>query len=388
MFSVFGISLHKISLTLIIPLGISFYTFLSISYLVDIYRRVIPPEKNPVDVLLTLSFFPIIFSGPIQRPALLLPQIKREREFHYPDMVLGLRQILWGLFTKLVIADNLAPVVNEIFSDPAKQDGASVLLGILFFTVQIYADFSAYSDMAIGLGRLLGFNLMRNFAYPYFARNIGEFWKRWHISLTTWFRDYLFLPIVYAVSGKIRREYVLFIKSDYIIYAIGIAITWFITGIWHGAKTTFLVWGLIHGLFLIIYQLQKKPRKQLFKFFDIRHDSSIVLWTESLVTMAVVIFAWFFFRADSIKQANAMIGKVFTFSVFHFPLLLIKQMINTCLILMFFIIEWNGRADMFAIEKTGMPWPRIFRWTFYSMLICFIFLFAQTKSSEFLYFKF
>jgi D-alanyl-lipoteichoic acid acyltransferase DltB (MBOAT superfamily) len=386
--SVFGISLHKTTLTLIIPLGISFYTFLSISYLVDIYRRTIEPEKNPLHVLLSLSFFPIIFSGPIQRPSSLLPQIKTARVFNYPDMVSGLRQILWGLFTKLVIADNLAPIVNEIFLHPEKQDGAAWLLGMLFFAVQIYADFSAYSDIAIGLARLLGFNLMRNFAFPYFALNIAEFWKRWHISLTSWFRDYLFLPVAYTVSKKIKGDLVLFIKTDYIIYAVGIAVTWLITGLWHGANVTFLIWGLLHGSFLIIYQLQKKSRKQLFKSLKIRQDNRVVVGAEAVITISYVVFAWIFFRADNIDQAFSIVHKLFSSSVFRLPELLMKEFINVSLIIVFFLFEWDGRTNGFAIEKTAASWPWMLRWAFYSVMVCAIFLFSQSKSSEFLYFKF
>ena len=388
LFSLAGIHLTKITLTLIIPVGISFYTFLSISYLVDVYRKTIPAGKNPVDVLLSLSFFPIILAGPIQRPALLLPQIAGERKFDYPDMVLGLRQILWGLFTKVVIADNLAFLVDEVFNNPVKTDGANALLALLFFTIQIYADFSGYSDMAIGFGRLLGFQLIRNFNHPYFAGNIREFWQRWHISLTTWFRDYLFLPIAYFVSGKIKKEKLLYIPADVLIYSSGIAVTWSITGLWHGANGTYLVWGLIHGAFLILYQIQKKPRKKILKSLELPFVEKALTVFDYVIMMGVVMVAWVYFRSPSIESAHLFIGKIFSASVVNFPDLIFGDFFRFILLLFFFTTEWLGRKDNFTLERLGAAWPKIVRWPFYAGLICLVVLLVRAQFSDFLYFQF
>ena len=202
--SLIGYNLPRSTTKIILPLGISFYTFLSLSYLIDIQRKTLKANKNLEEVLLALSFFPIILAGPIQRPVSLLPQIGKKREFNYAQAADGLKQILWGLFTKVVIADNLAVLVDELFLNYSDYSGSTLFIGAIFYSIQIYADFSGYSDMAIGIAKLFGFSLMRNFAYPYFSRDITEFWKRWHISLVTWFRDYVFFPISFSVSWRLK----------------------------------------------------------------------------------------------------------------------------------------------------------------------------------------
>ena len=263
MVSLVGYDLPRTSTKIILPLGISFYVFLSLSYIIDIFKRNLQANRNIVEVLLTLSFFPIILAGPIQRPISLLPQISKNREFDSNLAIDGLRQILWGLFAKVVIADNLATQVDDIFSNYSQYSGSTLALGAIFFTIQIYADFSGYSNMAIGIAKLFGFKLMQNFAYPYFSRDLTEFWKRWHISLTTWFRDYLFLPISFTISWRLKKERVFLIKSDHFIYISASALTWFLTGLWHGANYTFILWGIINGIFLIIYHLLRKPQKKI-----------------------------------------------------------------------------------------------------------------------------
>ncbi len=270
--SLVGYDLPRSTTKIILPLGISFYVFLSLSYIIDIYKKNLNANRNIIEVLLALSFFPIILAGPIQRPVSLLPQITKRREFNYSQAVDGLKQILWGLFVKVVIADNLAVFVDDFFLNYSNYSGSTLLLGAIFYSIQIYADFSGYSDMAIGIAKLFGFSLMRNFAYPYFSRDITEFWKRWHISLTTWFRDYVFLPISFTVSWRIKGEKILFIKTDLFIYIVASTITWFLTGLWHGANYTFIIWGLIHGFFLIVYRIQKNPRKKLFKRIGITNN--------------------------------------------------------------------------------------------------------------------
>ena len=229
--SAFGYNLPLHTTKIILPLGISFYTFISLSYIIDVYKKTTSANKNIIEVLLSLSFFPIILAGPIQRPSSLLPQISSKRVFRYDQVTDGLRQILWGLFVKVVVADNLAFYVNDIFNNYPEYNGSTLFLGVLLYSVQIYADFSGYSNMAIGTAKLFGFNLMQNFNYPYFSRNILDFWKRWHISLTTWFRDYIFLPISFSISWKIKSEKVLYIHTDIFIYIVASILTWFLTGL-------------------------------------------------------------------------------------------------------------------------------------------------------------
>ena len=230
--SLAGYNLPRSTTKIILPVGISFYVFLSLSYILDIYKRTLNADKNIIEVLLSLGFFPIILAGPIQRPSTLIPQISQKREFNYDQTFDGLGQILWGLFVKVVIADNLALYADDFFHNYSNYSGSTLLLGAVFYTIQIYADFSGYSNMAIGVAKLFGFSLMRNFAYPYFSRDITEFWKRWHISLTTWFRDYLFLPLSFAVSWKIKGSKVFYIKTDLFIYIVASTVTWFLTGLW------------------------------------------------------------------------------------------------------------------------------------------------------------
>jgi D-alanyl-lipoteichoic acid acyltransferase DltB (MBOAT superfamily) len=259
--SLTGYKLSYSSTRIVLPVGISFYTFLSLSYIIDIYKKNLIAHRDLVEVLLSLSFFPIILAGPIRRPASLLPQITVKRKFEYESMVDGLRQILWGLFKKVVLADTCASNADYIFSNHGVLDGSVLVMGEVYFAFQLYGDFSGYSDIAIGTGRLFGFNLMRNFAYPYFSRDIAMFWQRWHISLTTWFRDYVFLPLSFAISWRITKDRVILIKSDLFVYIAASIITWFLTGLWHGANYTYIVWGMMHGFFLIIYQWQKNPEK-------------------------------------------------------------------------------------------------------------------------------
>jgi len=388
--SLFGYVLPSSSLKIVLPVGISFYVFLSLSYIIDIHKKTLSAERNIFNVLLSFSFFPIILAGPIQRPSTLLPQISKKREFNYQQAANGLRQILWGLFTKVVIADNLSLYVDDIFRNFSSYPGSTLLIGAIFYTIQIYADFSGYSNMAIGIGKLLGFNLMRNFAYPYFSRDITEFWKRWHMSLTTWFRDYLFLPISINVAGKIKNERVLFLRAELFIYIIAGLITWFLTGLWHGANYTYILWGLINGVSLIIYQWQKTPRKKLFKKLGISNNAKSIVIPESILTMGIIIISWIFFRSDNIKNAVAYLGILFSGSLFSMPVVTFSRMI--CLIIvfftfLFFTVEWIGREGEYGISWIGDRWSLAARWTVYYLLALVIFFFAGT-GQNFIYFQF
>lgn len=387
--SLFGFKVNSITLSIILPLGISFYIFLSLSYIIDVYQHKLTAIRNFFDALLTFSFFPIILAGPIQRPISLLPQIQSRRIFNYAQATDGLRQILWGVFMKIVIADNCAVTVNIIFTDSSKYSGSTLVLGIFLFTVQIYADFAGYSNIAIGVGKLLGFKIMKNFAYPYFARDIREFWQRWNISLTTWFRDYVFLPIAYSVSRKIKSDRFYFIKTEFLIYIVGITVTWMLTGLWHGANYTFIIWGLIHGLFLIINHVTAKPRKRLLKRLNIRNDNILLIIGDSLATFIIIMFSWIFFRADDVGHALTYISGIFSFSILTIPHFAGKRsaLATVFFIAGFLIIEWLGRDQEYAIARLGLKWYRPVRWAMYYGIILAIFYFAG-KEQQFIYFQF
>jgi alginate O-acetyltransferase complex protein AlgI len=387
--SIFGFKVNALTLRIILPLGISFYIFLSLSYIIDIYQYKFTAVRNFINALLTFSFFPIILAGPIQRPISLLPQIQTLRIFNYSIATNGLKQILWGAFMKIVIADNCNILVNPIFTNYSTYSGSTLVLGVFLFTIQIYADFAGYSNIAIGLGKLLGFNIMQNFAYPYFSRDIREFWKRWNISLTTWFRDYVFLPLAYSVSRSIKSDRLYFIKTEFLIYTIGITATWLLTGLWHGARTTFIIWGLLHGFYLVINHITAKPRKRMLKKLNIRTDNIILRIVDSLATFIIIMFSWVFFRSDNIGIALGYISEIFSGSVLTIPEF--SRMKNAIAVLfligVFLVIEWIGREQQFPIARLGFRWPKIVRWGFYYGIIMIIIYFASSEQ-QFIYFQF
>ncbi len=383
--SVFGFKVNMLTFNIILPIGISFYIFLSLSYIIDVYQhKITVVRKDCFDVLLSFSFFPIILAGPIQRPIGLLPQIQSRRLFNYVQATDGLRQILWGVFMKIVIADNCAVTVDTIFGESAKYAGSTLILGIFLFTVQIYADFAGYSNIAIGIGKLLGFNIMKNFAYPYFARDIREFWKRWNISLTTWFRDYIFLPIAYFISRKIKSDRFYLIQTEILIYTVGIIVTWMLTGLWHGANYTFIVWGLLQGFFLFINHVITKPRKKILKRLNVRHNNILLTFVDSLITLMIIMFSWIFFRSSSIEQAFNYISGIFSMSSFTMPEVTPKAIF---LIQLFFVIEWFGREKEYAIAGMFSQWPKPVKWIIYYGIILTI-LWYSGEEQQFIYFKF
>ena len=273
-FSFFGTPINAQGLNIILPVGISFYTFQTLSYTIDVYKRKLEPTKDFIAFTAFVSFFPQLVAGPIERATNLLPQFYKKRTFEYDKAVDGLRQILWGLFKKIVIADNSAQIANEIFNNSADYSGSTLVLGAIFFTFQIYGDFSGYSDIAIGTSRLFGFNLKQNFAFPYFSRDIAEFWRRWHISLSTWFRDYVYIPL----GGS---------KKGFYLGLFFMLFTMVISGFWHGAAWTFLVWGALHGLFLGLERITKYT--QYLEKYKI--GKTILLF----IILLQVWFAWVFF---------------------------------------------------------------------------------------------
>jgi D-alanyl-lipoteichoic acid acyltransferase DltB (MBOAT superfamily) len=290
-FTFFGVNLNVSSLNIILPVGISFYTFQTLSYSIDIYRKKLKPTKDFIAFAAFVSFFPQLVAGPIERATNLLPQLLNKRKFNMDEFLDGIRLIIYGLFLKIFIADTLAPVVNNIFDNYNLLSGGTLILGAVFFSFQIYGDFSGYSKIARGTSMLFGFRLMENFNFPYFSRNIGEFWRRWHISLNTWFRDYLYIPLGGSRHGKYRS-------------IINIFIIFLVSGFWHGANWTFIIWGTIHALFFVPIFLSKKNRKYIepFKLDRINLDKLNQL-LRIFSTYLIVTFAWIFFRSDTIGDA-------------------------------------------------------------------------------------
>ncbi|MDP9956834.1 D-alanyl-lipoteichoic acid acyltransferase DltB (MBOAT superfamily) [Epilithonimonas hungarica] len=373
----FGFKPHYFTLNIILPVGISFYTFHGLSYVFDIYNKRIKPTYNIVNYTLFVSFFPLLVAGPIERATHLLPQIEKPRIFDYSQAVDGLRQILWGLFKKMVIADNCAVFANEIFNNSANQSGSNLVLGAVFFAFQIYGDFSGYSDIALGSARLLGIELLKNFNFPYFSRDIAEFWRRWHISLSSWFKDYLYIPLGGSKGGNWMR-----IRNTFIIFVV--------SGFWHGANWTFVVWGALNALFMVPSMLMRTNRNNIEIVAKDSVFPSLKEFFQILITFTLACFAWIFFRTESVGHAFNYISGIISKSILSTPsILLDKKAIITVLLLIFFIfIEWLGRRDNYAIEKLGLGNVRIIRWAFYAFIIFLIGMYMPSESAEFIYFQF
>lgn len=375
-FSFFGTEIEAKALNIILPVGISFYTFQTLSYTIDIYKRKLEPTSDFIAFSAFVSFFPQLVAGPIERAINLLPQFYNKRTFDYTKAVDGFRQILWGLFKKIVIADNCAEFANQIFNNSADMNGSTLLLGALFFTFQIYGDFSGYSDIAIGTARLFGFDLMRNFSFPYFSRDIAEFWRRWHISLSTWFRDYLYFPL-----GGSRGSKWMNVRNTFIVFIV--------SGFWHGANWTFIVWGALNAIYFLPLLLTKNNRKNLDIVAQGNNLPTIREIFKIFLTFGLTVFAWVFFRAENIEHAFSYILGIFSFSLFALPEFSgIKQaFITVILVGLFILIEWNGREEQFAIAKLGLNWKRQMRYAMYYAFIIAIFWFGG-KEQEFIYFQF
>jgi alginate O-acetyltransferase complex protein AlgI len=370
-----GFAFHPRILSIVLPVGISFYTFHGLSYIIDIFKKRIVPERNFVDYALFVSFFPLLVAGPIERATHLLPQIKRPRIFDYAKAMDGLKQILWGLFKKIVIADTCASFVNSVFDNPAANPGSAHLLAAVFFAFQIYGDFSGYSDIAIGTAKLLGIDLLRNFAYPYFARDVAEFWRRWHISLSTWFRDYLYIPLGGSKVGlgmKIRNVFIIFLVS----------------GFWHGANWTFICWGALNALYILPSVIRNTNRNNLDIVAKDRITPTARELFSMIVTFALTVLAWIFFRSDSVGSAFAFIRDIFSRSLFS-PLPTMHLHVYFIVPLVcFFLIEWLGRADQYAIARLGLQWPTAIRWAAYYAIFFYIAYFSSDTPQRFIYFQF
>ncbi|UII23881.1 MBOAT family O-acyltransferase [Fulvivirga ligni] len=375
-FSLFGSQFELSSLNIILPVGISFYTFQTLSYSIDVYKRKLEPTKDFIAFGAFVSFFPQLVAGPIERASHLLPQFYNRRKFDYGKSIDGLRQMLWGLFKKIVIADNCAEFANQIFDNYDHLTGSTLILGAIFFTFQIYGDFSGYSDIAIGVSRLFGFDLMQNFNYPYFSRDMAEFWRRWHISLSTWFRDYLYIPLGGSRGGKwmqIRNTFIIFIVS----------------GFWHGANWTFIVWGFLNACYFLPLLLFNRNRQNIGDIAVERIFPSYKDIISIFITFSLSVFAWIFFRSESLSHALHYISGIMSPSVFLFPKFnnMGHALETFILILIFILIEWNGRGQKYAIATLGFSWRRSLRLALYYTLVIAIFWYGGNEQ-EFIYFQF
>ncbi len=366
-FAGLGITLHATTLNIILPVGISFYTFQALSYSIDVYKGKIEATRDIVAFFAFVSFFPQLVAGPIERATNLLPQFQKPRTFDYDKAVDGCRQMLWGFFKKIVIADNCAVYVNQVFENYQDQSGSTLLLAAIFFTFQIYGDFSGYSDIAIGCARLFGINLIRNFNYPYFSRDIAEFWRRWHISLTTWFRDYIYIPL-----GGSRTTKAKVIRNTFIIFLV--------SGFWHGANWTFIAWGAYHALLFLPLILLGKNRKYT-------NDATWREIPQILLTFSLAVIGWIIFRAETITQAYEYMVGILDTSLFSVPYLMNRLFYIPLFICLFLLvlIEWIQRDKQHGLQR--LPQQRWLRIGIYYAIIglCLLFL---GEEQQFIYFQF
>ncbi|MEL6810811.1 MAG: MBOAT family O-acyltransferase [Bacteroidota bacterium] len=372
-FAGLGVELPYSSLRIILPVGISFYTFQTLSYTIDVYRRKLEPTQDLIAFGAFVSFFPQLVAGPIERATHLLPQFYSHRKFTYDQAVSGLRQILWGFFKKLVIADNCAKYANLIFDNSSDYGGSTLVMGTILFAFQIYGDFSGYSDIAIGTARLFGFDLKQNFAYPYFSRDIAEFWRKWHISLSTWFRDYIYIPLGGSKANKAQT-----IRNVFIIFLV--------SGFWHGANWTFIAWGAVHALFFLPLLLFQRNRRYLTVVAENRIFPSFRDGLNMTITFVLTALAWIFFRAETLGQALDIFGGIFSKSILSIPEILPQKVL--AYIVLFIMVEWWGRRQQFAIENI-VTLKKSVRWICYLVLIMSIYFFGRfSQEIEFIYFQF
>ena len=373
----FHISTDGLLLKVILPVGISFYTFQALSYSIDVYRGKIEPTKDIIAFFAFISFFPQLVAGPIERATNLLPQFLKKREFHFYTAADGMRQILWGLFKKIVVADNCAVYVDEVFKNYTDQSGSTLLLAAIFFTFQIYGDFSGYSDIAIGTAKLFGIKLMRNFNIPYFSRDIAEFWRRWHISLTTWFRDYVYIPM-----GGSRVSKVNVIRNTFVIFLL--------SGFWHGANWTFIAWGAYHAILFLPLILTGKNRKYTNQVAEGRILPTLKECGQMFLTFFLVVFGWIVFRAESIGMAWEYVCGMSNNSLLRFPWYLTR---NTLFLMVFSIllmlaVEWLQRSKAHGLEFGNGSQYRWVRWCIYLIVTLMVFVLQSSKATQFIYFQF
>ena len=365
----FGFQVHYSTLNIILPVGISFYTFHGLSYVIDIYKRRIEPEHNFVEYALFVSYFPLLVAGPIERATHLLPQIKKKRSFDYSKAIQGVKQIIWGLFKKVVIADNCAFFVNQIFDNSANYSAPELWLGSILFAFQIYGDFSGYSDIALGTSKLFGMDLLRNFNFPYFSKDIADFWRRWHISLSTWFRDYLYIPLGGSKGSKWQS-----VRNTFIIFLV--------SGFWHGANWTFIIWGLIHALLFLPLLLSNSNRSSL-----ANSNYSLKDFPKILITFAFVCLAWVFFRADNLTESWNYISGMTNFNDFSVQFFYKNSKYSLisliCLISVIWLVitEWrNVKRNNYEIQLS--------KYNLFILLLMIFFMGSFKNQMSFIYFQF
>lgn len=361
-------------LNAVLPVGISFYTFQAMSYSIDVYREQLKPTEDLLAYFAYISFFPQLVAGPIERATTLFPQFLNKRKLDYAALVAGLKLMLWGLFKKVVIADNCAVYVDQVFSTYSDQSGSTLLLAAVFFTFQLYGDFSGYSDIAIGTAKLFGVKLMRNFNMPYFSRDIAEFWRRWHISLSTWFRDYVYIPLGgswVSTPKTIRNIFIIFLLS----------------GFWHGANWTFIAWGTYHAVLFLPLVLSGKNHRFKDQVAAGRRLPSGMEVLQMLLTFSLVVLGLVFFRAESIGQAVGYLIGICNSSLFSLPWMISATYFfpMPLLLLLFVLIEWTGRSEECPINWVGLPGA--WRWIGYMILIVLLLAFGAAPET-FIYFQF
>ena len=383
LFNSVGLEIGSVwTLNIILPVGISFYTFQTMSYTIDIYNKKITPTRDFIAFASFVAFFPQLVAGPIERAANLLPQFSNVRKFDYNNTLDGLRQIIWGFAKKTLIADQCAESVNIIFNDSSSYQGSTLLIGAFLFSFQIYGDFSGYSDIAIGTARLFGFTLKKNFSYPYFSKNIEDFWRRWHISLSSWLRDYIYIPLFNKIDDHDIIDQTLVYKIQGIKITV---ITFLISGLWHGANWTFIFWGLFHAV-LFIPSLIFNAKKQ--------YTSSVIAQNKILLTLKelsqvgktfiIVTIGWIFFRSESLTEAFNYLHNIFSKSLFTSPEIFPK--ITIIFIFTFIIVEWLGKSDEYAISSI-VHLKKRYRWSVY-LILCFLIFILSSDKTEFIYFQF
>ncbi len=371
----FGLSSDGLLLNIILPVGISFYTFQALSYSIDVYRGKLAPTHDVIQFFAFVSFFPQLVAGPIERATNLLPQFEKARHFDYDTAVDGMRQILWGLFKKMVVADNCAIYVDQVFNNYQSQSGSTLLLAAVMFSFQIYGDFSGYSDIAIGTAKLFGIKLMRNFNMPYFSRDIAEFWRRWHISLTTWFRDYVYIPL-----GGSRVSKAKVVRNTFVIFLL--------SGFWHGANWTFIVWGAYHALLFLPLILLGKNRK----YTDVVAAGRwLPTWKEAgqmLLTFLLAVVGWIIFRASNITEAWHYLCGMFDKSLLSVPWLddrhyYIPVVLSVAVML---VVEWLQRDRDHAFDLSGIK-SHVLKFGIYYVMVALLFWLGGHAES-FIYFQF
>ena len=381
--SLFGDVGSPIVLSLVLPVGISFYTFQTLSYVIDVYRGNIEHEKNFLYYALFVSFFPQLVAGPIERPENLLPQLKEKHTFNKTDAMMGAKHMLVGYFKKICVADLVAETVNLVYNAPGEASPIGIIIATALFAVQIYCDFSGYTDIAIGISRVMGIRLMQNFDHPYRARTVREFWSRWHISLSSWFKDYLYIPLGGSRCARWR-------------HLLNLMIVFAVSGLWHGANLTFLVWGILHGVYQVVGQITKGPRAALRRRLKLDDDAKGLVIVQTAVTSLLVGFAWLFFRANSMADAALLLSHIVSPAAWSAPfslegdlglslvsLLTVAVSLLLLLILDRIVVYGEERDGSLPILENGG-----FVFVVWAVLLVYMLLLATDRVSTFIYFQF